>query len=78
MSGVTHNEILKVLKSYGIKNAVKLSEEDAKNELIEIYKKQYPDEYEDIKDDDFDDIVDAAFDGLSSENFDDSLRVVLD
>ena len=30
MGGVTHNEILKVLKSYGIKNAVKLSEEDAK------------------------------------------------
>ncbi|MBR1445227.1 MAG: hypothetical protein IJ583_17035 [Firmicutes bacterium] len=72
MGGVTHNEILKVLKSYGIKNAVKLSEEDAKNELIEIYKKQYPDEYEDIKDDEFDDIVDAAFDGLSAENFDDS------
>lgn len=68
---VTHNEIIKVLSNNGIENATVLTEDEAKSELVELFKTQYPEDYELVEDDDIEDILEEAFNTLNEEEFND-------
>jgi len=71
MTAITHNEIIKILKDGGIKNAVTLSEDDAKIELMQLFEENFPEDYEAVKDDDDEVIIEAAFAAFSEEDEED-------